>query len=76
MSGKRRLDLGRPQWSGAGMSKHVAGLIGLLVGIVVLVIMGIIWNEMLKSIPYSKPKPPPTEVSVGVIPEPAPAKNP
>ena len=62
------------------MSKHVAGLIGLLIGIVAVVIMGIVWNAMLESIPHSdpnKPKPkPPTEVSVGVIPEPAPAKNP
>jgi len=55
------------------MSKHVAGLIGLLVGIVVVVIMGIVWNAMLKSIPHTDPnKPkPPVEVSVGVIAEPA-----
>ena len=59
------------------MSKHVAGLIGILIGIVVVVIMGFVWNEMLKSIPHSDPnKPkPPVEVSVGLIPEPA-QKNP
>ncbi len=54
------------------MSKHVAGLIGLLIGLVAVVIMGIIWDAMLKSIPHTKPKPPQTEVSVGVIAEPAP----
>jgi hypothetical protein len=58
------------------MSKHVAGLIGLLVGLVVLVITGFIMNAMLESIPHSKPKPPVTEVNVGVIAEPAAAKNP
>jgi len=62
------------------MSKHVAGLIGILIGIVAVIIMGFVWNAMLESIPHTDPnKPkqkPPTEVSVGVIAEPAPAKNP
>jgi hypothetical protein len=42
----------------------------------VLAITGFIMNAMLESIPHSKPKPPVTEVNVGVIAEPAPAKNP
>ena len=52
------------------MSKHLAGLMGLLVGLVVLVITGFIMNAMLESIPHTKPKPPVTEVNVGVIAEP------
>jgi hypothetical protein len=32
-------------------------------------------NAMLESIPHSKPKPPVTEVSVGVIAEPAPEQK-
>jgi hypothetical protein len=60
------------------MSKHVAGLIGLLIGIIAVVIIGFVWNAMLESIPHTDPnKPkPPVEVNVGVIPEPAPAKSP
>lgn len=55
------------------MSKHVAGLVGLLVGLVVLAIMGLIWNAMLESIPHSDTKPQeqkPAVISVSVIPEP------
>ncbi|HVP84288.1 MAG TPA: hypothetical protein VMS78_06185 [Rhizomicrobium sp.] len=60
------------------MSKHVAGLIGILIGIVAVIIMGFVWNAMLESIPHTDPnKPkPPTEVSVGVIAEPAPKASP
>ena len=72
----KRLDLLAARWWVVAMSKHLAGLVGLLVGLVVLAITGFIMNAMLESIPHSKPKPPVTEVNVGVIAEPAPAKNP
>ncbi|HEY4123397.1 MAG TPA: hypothetical protein VGM36_02215 [Rhizomicrobium sp.] len=60
------------------MSKHVAGMIGLLIGLTAVVIMGFLWDAMLKSIPHTKPKPYPKEVSVGLIPAtpPAPPANP
>jgi hypothetical protein len=72
----KRLDLPPDRWWVAAMSKHLAGLMGLLVGLVVLVITGFIMNAMLESIPHSKPKPQPTEVSVGVIAESAQSKGP
>jgi hypothetical protein len=55
---------------GCAMQKHLAGLVGLLFGIVLLAVGAVIVNYMLESIPHSKPKPPPTEVTVGVIAEP------
>jgi len=53
------------------MQRHLAGLVGLLAGIAFLAIGAFIVNYMLESIPHTKPKPQPTEVSVGVIAEPA-----
>ncbi|HTO39831.1 MAG TPA: hypothetical protein VL026_02565 [Rhizomicrobium sp.] len=55
------------------MSKHLAGLGGVVVAIVVLAIMGLIVDNMLKAIPHTSQRPYPKEVHVGLVPTTPPA---